>query len=640
VIGNHAELCVSNQRLAILGLAAILLLNLEVDLWGNSWGAPARWHADEMYRRAERMVDARTIDSQYYPFGELHYYTLALLAVAPARLYARSFDRRPAERGTLADSSWARRNMIRITPAARAVSGIYAALLVGVTCWLGILALGLEAGLFAATLLAVNPFLVTIGHFATVDAAADFWYWVACTASFQHMRSGRWPWLLMAALLSGLAIGLKADRVVVIAALLTAFVYARPRAHLRDLGVAGILILVGFVIANPSIIITPFGFVDGYTRDLWFNALRSPRDNEYLALLRNLREGLGWPVLALVVLGGSYAVSQLWRKGARPTLVWFATAFLPYAFLLGIKNNPWYVPMLFPPLLLLGAFGYVEGRRALAPAFARAGWVVAAGLVAWSLYRSAIVVAQFANDARDAAGRWVVEHVPPGSSILVAGNGPALPLGRYQLSQPVRMELCPNAVEPRERLERSPRYRAFRDGLFTLEHWLATHLGTRLQQKPYRAWFDWYAEQCAAPRTGHSDPDFVVVVAGSWVKDIPREELKQPYRTVKHFEYLGRGASGPYMDFVNPAVDIYARKAASRSELPPARDDVSYPLAAATDTWRRGGRVMERTAGAPQGTVRAPEHTWQSGGGHPGRRACAQPRPGTFRSDTTTASGR
>jgi len=106
----------------------------------------------------------------------------------------------------------------------------------------------------------------------------------------------------MAALLSGLAIGLKADRVVVIAALLAAFVYARPRAHLRDLGVAGILILVGFVIANPSIIITPFGFVDGYTRDLWFNALRSPRDNEYLALLRN-RVLVGSTVAILIGAG-------------------------------------------------------------------------------------------------------------------------------------------------------------------------------------------------------------------------------------------------------------------------------------------------------------------------------------------------
>lgn len=569
----------SNRGRTTLLLAAILLLSLGLDLWGNRWGAPARWHGDEMYRDAQRMVQARSIDPHRYHYGELHYYTIALVAVAPVRLYSWSFDPRPAEKGTMADSVWARRNQVRIMQAARAVSGIYATLLVGLTCWLGMLAFGLGTGLLAAALLAVNPYLVTIGHFATVDAGADFWYWAACAAGFRHMKGGRPPWLLVAALLGGLAIGLKADRLVVVAPLLTAFALARPRAPARDVILAGLLIPVGFVLANPSIITAPFGYLDGYTRDLWFNALRSPQQYAYLALLRHLQEGLGWPVIALVVVGGGYGVIQLWRTGERPKVLWFAMAFLPYALLLGTSNNkPWYMPMLFPPLLLLGAFGCTEGLRRLTPAFAGAGWAGVAGVLMLSLYHSVVVVAQFANDARDAAGRWIVDHVPPGASVLMAGQGPALPLGRYQVRQPTRMELCAKAVEPRERLERSPRYRAFRQSLLRLEHWLGAHVGTPVRRKPpYHAWFDWYVEQCGAPQTGHPDPDYVVVVANAWVKDLTREELQASYRIVKHFEFLHRG--GPYLEFVNPPVDIYARDATSNPGVrrAPVADDVSNP---------------------------------------------------------------
>ena len=568
VIGDHAELRVSNRRALLLALAAVVLLSLGLDLWGNRWGAPARWHADEVYGIAERMVDARSIDPGYYNYGELHYYTIALFAVAPVRLYERSFDRRPAERGTMADSAWARRNKVPIMQMARAVSAIYASLLVALTCWLGSLALGLEAGLLGAALLAVNPYLVTIGHFATVDAAADFWYWGACTISFRHMKGGEQQWLLVAALLGGLAMGVKADRVVVVAPLLTAFAFARPRVQFRVLVIAALLVPVGFLIANLSIITAPFRYLDGFTRDLWFNALRSPQENPYLKLFGHLREGLGWPVIAFLVVGGSYGAFRLWRKGERLTVVWFAMTFFPYVLLLGTNNSPWYVPMLFPPLFLLAAFGYVEWRSSLAPAFARAGWIVAAIVFACSLYEAVIAVARFRNDARDAAGQWIVEHVPAGSSILVAGRGPALPLGRYQLRQPTRMELCPIAVEPRARLERSARYQAFRDRLLGLEHWLAARLGIP-QRKPYHAWFDWYLEQCAAPSGGDADPDFVVVVAGARVKDLSGVELQLRYRIAKHFEYLQSGSSGPYMDFVNPPVDIYARDAARRDQAPP-----------------------------------------------------------------------
>src|SRR5689334_19113261 len=124
----------------------ILALSLGLGLWANRWGAPAKWHGDEMYEHARKLVEGRTLDSHHYSYGLLNYYILAALVVVPDVVYRKVFDRRPLGAGALADSLWTRRDETRIIRGSRGVSAAQATLLVAVTFWLGAMAFGVEAG--------------------------------------------------------------------------------------------------------------------------------------------------------------------------------------------------------------------------------------------------------------------------------------------------------------------------------------------------------------------------------------------------------------------------------------------------------------------------------------------------------------
>ena len=547
-------------RWATLLLSTLALLSLGLGVWGNHWGAPARWHGDEMYSRARNLLDARTIDPHHYPYGELHYYGFALLGVVPVKLVERVLDPRPGQKGTTADSLWARRDQVRVMQATRAVSASYAALLIVLIALLGAVSLEWRAGLLAAAFLAVNPYLVTISHFATADTLATLGFWAACAATYRYMQGGERGWLVAAALLGGIAIGLKSDRVVVVAPLLTAFVLARPRGPIRDLGLAALLLPIGFVLANPTIVTAPLEYVDGYVRDLVYQAVRTHGAHTYTAVVEYLWEGLGWPVFTLVLVTGGYGLIRAWRRDRR-TAIWLLMTFIPYALLLlGRATRKWYAPMLFPGLLLLAAVGCSDALRRVSRRQARLGWVGIGAALGWSLWAAAMVAAQFDNDARDAAGRWIAQNAPAGSSILLAGYGPALPLDRYSVRTPIRSDWCSVAIEPKERVDRSPRYQAFRSALVRMERWLGGRLGTRVRPHPYTAWFDAYAGKCEAPVQSDSKPDYVVIVEGAETKELSGDVLASSYQLAQRFEYPHRGMSGPPMGFVNPSVDLYVRR--------------------------------------------------------------------------------
>jgi dolichyl-phosphate-mannose-protein mannosyltransferase len=540
-------------------LATILALSLGLGLWANQWGAPAQWHGDEMSTHARKLVEGRTLDPHHYSYGLLNYYVIALLVVVPDFVYDRVFDPRPRGAGALADSVWARRDQTRIMRGSRAVSAVQAMLLVAVTCWLGAMAFGVEAGLLAAALLAVDPELVTIGHFATVDTGATLWYWAACALSFRYLTGGRRRWFLVAAFASGIAIGLKADRMAIVAPLLGSFVLARPRGRARDLLMPALLLPLGFAVANPLLVTAPFQYVDGFVRDLWYNALRAPQ-MAFAGPLSYLRAGLGWPLVGLIVVGGGYGLARLWGKRSWATVIWIALTFLPYGFLLGKTDKAWYVPMLFPPLLLLAGFGSTEWLREQPRKVAVIGIGVIALVFAWSLYDSALVLKEFANDARITAGLWITDNVPAGSSILMAGYGPALPLGRYQVREPVRMDLCADAAGPMLRLDNTPAYRRFRRSLLSLERWSGAHLGTPVRRQPYRAWFDVFTAKCEAPASGEPDPDYVVIIGEGETKEVSQEQLVAHFKLVSHFEYPYGGLPGPPLGFVNLPVSVYQRE--------------------------------------------------------------------------------
>ena len=120
---KHLADC-SDQPAFVLGtlLALIVLGSLCLNLSGNSWGTPDRWHPDEMDSAAAGLVAQKTLNPHFFPYGGLQYYVLAVTAVMPVGAYNYLFDRKPAPTDARALAAWRDRKDTRVRVLARATS--------------------------------------------------------------------------------------------------------------------------------------------------------------------------------------------------------------------------------------------------------------------------------------------------------------------------------------------------------------------------------------------------------------------------------------------------------------------------------------------------------------------------------------
>jgi hypothetical protein len=296
-------------------MALIALTSLCLNLGGNSWGTPDRWHPDEMDGVAAGLVAQKTLDPHFFPYGGLHYYVLALTAAIPVGAYNYLFDHKPAPTDARALAAWRDRKDTRVRLLARATSAVMATLTVVAIFSIAALLFGSTAGILAALFLAVSPYFVLIAHFATVDSAANCWYWLACLLTLLAWKRGVSPWYPLAAFMVGLACGTKLDRVLAVipwsvAALLW---QSQPRLSLRRwLGYA-LLIPVGYVAANPTLLFSPFEFIDGTTKDLLFNALRGDKTTSFTQMLADMATGMSAPLFAICAAALGYLCYGLIR---------------------------------------------------------------------------------------------------------------------------------------------------------------------------------------------------------------------------------------------------------------------------------------------------------------------------------------
>jgi hypothetical protein len=280
--------------------------------------------------------------------------------------------------------------------------------------------------------------------------------------------------------------------------------------------------------------------------------------------------GLGVPLFALATIAAVYAIVRLWTSGRRDAVIWMLSTFAPYVVIIGRgRVFEWYLPFLFPPLLLLAAYGCVDAVTRASRVPRRAILASIAAVIAATLWHTVGMLRYFTEDPRDAAEAWIAEHVPAGSTVAVVGSELALPDGRYRLRTLPNVAGCVNHMVGRDRLMASAPYRAVRDGILRLERWSAEHLRTRARPEPYRAWFDYLAETCvqrsralAGVATADSGwPEFVVAVGA--VPSPPLEAQGGPdssYARVARFEPPEPGREPP-IEFVGTPVTVFRRSA-------------------------------------------------------------------------------
>lgn len=553
-------------------LPVILLFSLVLNLWGNRWGAPNIWNPDEVTERAMEMVANRTLNPHYFAYGGLHYYTVAVGAIIPAKIYGRLFDPKPVENDTLACAQQYEREQARTIQIARVIAAIMSMLVVAFTFFIGASLFDKQVGYLAALFLTVSMSFVGIAHFAKVDAPGNFWYWLSCVFGLLIWKQGNRRWYVLAALTAGLAIGVKTDRVLILFPLLLSHFLRREGLQIRKLLWSVLLVITGFVVANPTLVFSFFEFCDGYTRELFFNASRDePRQiSSYILMLEYMKSGLGWPLFIAALAGLAHGLFLLARRRNSAAILWLLATFLPYYLIFGSKYIvDIYLPLLFPPLLILAAKAGMDLQRALPPRFGLAVKAGIGAIVVYSFFYTLALILQFSNDSRLQASKWIEQHVPANATIEMLKRGPVVSKEKYHVHF-VRTDQghYDFAKHWRDNLAHNHAYQKVRQAIINLEHWLG-RFGFPVRKQPYLAWYDMAIALSERPAGFISNgdevrkrqPDYVVLV--NYLQEKTLAALQAPdsgYRLVAQFHFVNRFGWQPSLEMVNPEVSVFQRE--------------------------------------------------------------------------------
>jgi hypothetical protein len=416
--------------------------------------------------------------------------------VIPVKLYGKIFDPIPKEGDIAQREEWQSRQLFRMGILSRSISAVLSALLVGFTFYVcGLLFNDPFVGLLAASFLCVSMSFVAIAHFATVDAAASFWFWLSCLLALFAWKREKDSAFLVASFVAGLAIGTKTDRAMVLFPLASAYFFSNKRLKSHGKFAApSSLILFGWVLANPSFILSPFEFMDGFTREIFYNAMRRYPSRGLipgLVVFDYMRSQLGTPLFLLAILTGIYGGYRIWILRGWKTAVWLLSTFVPaLTFYMLNFACTWYMPFLYPPIMILMAFGCMDVIQRTVGGFRMLTFLAVASIWVMAFIHTGELLGQFANDTRYKAAEWVEEHVPPQSRIEMIGRGPFLPPWKYTVSKPMTVDPFDPNYPPLQRLSYNMTYQAIRRSILGLERWAGVKFNYPVRSKPFEGWFD------------------------------------------------------------------------------------------------------------------------------------------------------
>jgi hypothetical protein len=311
---------------------------------------------------------------------------------------------------------------------------------------------------------------------------------------------------------------------------------------------------------------------------MWFGAMADVgAKSSYAVLFSYLLTGMGWPLVALSCFGLGWGAWRFVRGLDRRALLWLTSTFVPYCVLFGAKRvYPHYVGQLIPGLSVLGAYGAVQAIRHSSRV--SRPWVsgALAALYALALLGPISLDLQFTHDPRDAASRWIAEHVPAGATMFVSERGPKVSSVRYQLVTmlPDRERWTNYATIPRQRVDEDGLYRRVRRFILAGERWAGRTLGAPVREHPYQGWYDDVARDLdtrpnARERVETVRPDYVVIVEGmssrvlAWLRT-----AGSGYAEIAAFAYRSPVRSDLDMPMVNKKVWVFQRDSSTARTAP------------------------------------------------------------------------
>jgi Dolichyl-phosphate-mannose-protein mannosyltransferase len=401
-------------------LVLLLIATFLLRLWGIKQGLPYSYNFDEATHFVPRALGYFSHDLNPHYFLNPPAYSYLLYAV-----FELWFGGADAVRSAYTTDP------TTVFMVARVLAAVLGTLSVGLTYLAGARFFNRTVGLLAAAIFGLAFLPIFYSHLALNDVPTLAPVALSLYGIAGVMRRGRTRDYAIAGLGIGLAAATKYTGGITILCLLGAFVTDAAGQSLvpslRRLGLALLLALGAFLLANPYAVLDFSAFQAGVSQQASLAAGQDPvklgtTGSGITYYLWVFTWGLGWgPTLAAI--GGS--VLLLARRRVGMTLVLLPA---PIAFIVFMGDQQrffgrWLMPI-FPIVALLAAYGAVELVRWLARGGRIPVWL--AGGAAAVLLLGQSVVAVVHNDAvlsrpdtRNLTRNWMLGHVPAGARVVI-----------------------------------------------------------------------------------------------------------------------------------------------------------------------------------------------------------------------------
>ncbi len=404
-------------------LAVLCLAGLFLRLWGLDWGdgqpgLPQEWTAS--------IIGQLSFESPTYPgmWTQTFYSLAALIKGAADWIYA-GFAM------LLGQSRMAQESLTSPLLIGRFVSALMSWLSIPLAYVVGRRYFdSVGTGLLAASLLAVNPLLVAYAHYLTPDTPLSFMVLLCLLISWRMAKDPKMWVFVCCGVVLGLTITTRASGILVLPAVLWSYAeavnrFGTEKLKRRFIWPAALIVgsLVGLMAGYPEFFLDSthsFRVLGGS-----FPGLLQPEEG-WLDFLGS-RFGQAWDLfapelglefLALWPVGVVLLIVK--RRWSRIPLVILPVLFL-FISLLGLKGALAGLTVVWlPAAAMVSVWPLVLLCRRLPGDF----WPVAAAIVfgvmlcIWPLWRSLGAAYIFwQEDTRAAASAWILEHVPPDSTL-------------------------------------------------------------------------------------------------------------------------------------------------------------------------------------------------------------------------------
>lgn len=427
-----------------------VLLNLILNVFGNNWGLPSRWHSDEKVATALHMLHERSfVDKREYFFQPTGHQIILAVCIIPYITFLKLTGFPLNELKQAASVSWV--YMAKHFPDfasgiyiyARSLSAILGAFTVFLIFLIADKVYGRRAAIFSASFLSVCMGFVAVNHFAKYSALVNFLMvltLLTCIITLEKKAIGEAKkTFYLAVFLVGMTVSVKFNAIFLFPPLLFTYIFAfinfkkdrniigKVKNSLSDISASVFLFIIGFLILTPSFTIHFKDYLyragtifSGYTSETSQPAI--PVYINTVNYLFELALTMGVPLLVLAI--GTAIARVLSPKNITKKEIVLFSFIIPYWLVVTVILKEVYpeskiiigmVPML--TILAGKAMSDIFGFKRISYAFKTPLFlIVFLYSLAYTFYADLVFLK---GDTRYASTKWIKENITPGSKIEI-----------------------------------------------------------------------------------------------------------------------------------------------------------------------------------------------------------------------------